>query len=92
MLQSRLRQVGIGFMGIGKMGFNMAENLIRAGYQLVVYDKDLHAVDKLVDMGARGVGSPLELGTHPGQCSIYCTVQFCYSLVRASVSELCYER
>jgi 3-hydroxyisobutyrate dehydrogenase-like beta-hydroxyacid dehydrogenase len=73
MLQSKLRQVGIGFMGIGKMGFNMAENLMRAGYQLVVYDKDLHAVDKLVNMGARGVSSPIELGAHPGQCR-FCAV------------------
>lgn len=53
-------------MGIGKMGFNMAENLIRAGYQLVVYDKNVDAVDKLISMGARGVASPLELGTYPG--------------------------
>ena len=30
----------IGFIGIGAMGTPMAANLVRAGYELVIYDSD----------------------------------------------------
>lgn len=43
----------IGFIGLGIMGKPMAENLIKAGYDLVVYDLNQDAVDKVVKAGAK---------------------------------------
>ena len=37
----------IGFIGLGIMGRPMAKNLIKAGYELVVYDVVGAAVDEL---------------------------------------------
>src|SRR6516164_3783463 len=38
----------IGFIGLGIMGRPMANNLLKAGYDLVVYDVVASAVDELV--------------------------------------------
>ncbi|NLX71592.1 MAG: 2-hydroxy-3-oxopropionate reductase [Clostridiales bacterium] len=42
----------IGFIGLGIMGKPMAKNLLKAGYQLVVYDINKQPVRELVDAGA----------------------------------------
>lgn len=42
----------IGFVGLGIMGFPMAENLIKAGFTLMVNDLDRHKVKSLVEKGA----------------------------------------
>ena len=44
--------VKIGFIGLGVMGKPMAKNLLKAGYQLVVYDIVNEKVDDLVQAGA----------------------------------------
>ena len=38
----------IGFVGLGIMGKPMAKNLIKAGYELIVYDFNREAVEDLV--------------------------------------------
>ena len=38
----------IGFIGLGIMGKPMARNLLKAGYQLVVYDINSEAVKELI--------------------------------------------
>ena len=43
----------IGFIGLGIMGKPMAENLLKAGYPLIVYDINPEAVKDLVKAGAR---------------------------------------
>src|SRR5262245_3799237 len=43
----------IGFIGLGNMGFPMARRLIEAGHQLIVYDTQKAAMDRLVALGAR---------------------------------------
>lgn len=43
----------IGFIGLGIMGKPMAKNLIRAGYELIVYDFNQDAVEELVSCGAK---------------------------------------
>jgi 3-hydroxyisobutyrate dehydrogenase len=48
----------IGFIGLGTMGRNAAANLLRAGFDLTVYDLRPEAVAGLVAHGARGAGSP----------------------------------
>lgn len=42
----------IGFIGLGIMGKPMAKNLIKAGYNLVVFDLNSDAVDNVVAVGA----------------------------------------
>jgi 2-hydroxy-3-oxopropionate reductase len=41
-----------GFIGLGIMGKPMARNLLKAGYQLIVYDINKEAVKELVEAGA----------------------------------------
>lgn len=47
----------IGFIGLGHMGGPMAINLVKAGYQLKVFDLVPEAMQKLVDAGATAVKS-----------------------------------
>jgi 2-hydroxy-3-oxopropionate reductase len=48
----------IGFIGLGIMGRPMAKNLIKAGYDLIVYDINKEAVKELVEFGAKEGTSP----------------------------------
>lgn len=52
----------LGFIGLGRMGKPMAENLLKAGYQVTVYNRSQGAVDELVSKGAQRAGSPAEVG------------------------------
>ncbi|MFX3647504.1 MAG: 2-hydroxy-3-oxopropionate reductase [Paenibacillus sp.] len=54
----------IGFIGLGIMGRPMSLNLIRAGYDVSVYDINQTAVMSLADAGARGATSPKEVAEH----------------------------
>jgi 3-hydroxyisobutyrate dehydrogenase len=47
----------IAFIGLGNMGAPMAHNLLRAGYQVSVYDLSAAAIDALASAGARGAAS-----------------------------------
>ncbi len=48
----------IGFIGLGIMGKPMAQNLLKAGFELTVYNRSKPAVDVLASMGAKAAGSP----------------------------------
>jgi 2-hydroxy-3-oxopropionate reductase len=48
----------VGFIGLGIMGKPMAQNLLRAGYPLVVLNRSRAAVDELVAEGAQAGDSP----------------------------------
>ena len=56
----------IGFIGLGIMGKPMARNLIEAGYSLVVYNRTASKAAELVELGARQVESPREVGAGAG--------------------------
>jgi 3-hydroxyisobutyrate dehydrogenase len=43
----------VGFIGLGRMGAPMAANVMRGGFELVVFDVRGEAVEPLVDRGAR---------------------------------------
>jgi 6-phosphogluconate dehydrogenase len=47
----------LGMIGLGRMGSNMAERLMKAGHELVVYDSHPTAVKALVSLGATGAGT-----------------------------------
>jgi 4-hydroxybutyrate dehydrogenase/sulfolactaldehyde 3-reductase len=42
----------IGFIGLGRMGFALASNLLRHKVDLIVYDLQPNPVAQLVDQGA----------------------------------------
>jgi 6-phosphogluconate dehydrogenase len=46
----------LGMIGLGRMGANMVERLMKAGHDLVVYDAHADAVARLVGLGAAGAG------------------------------------
>lgn len=48
----------IGFLGLGNMGRAMASNLIRAGHELVVYNRSRGAAESLAKDGARIADEP----------------------------------
>ncbi len=54
----------IAFIGLGNMGGSMAENLIKAGHKLTVYDLNKDVVEKLVSVGAKSADSALSALTN----------------------------
>jgi 2-hydroxy-3-oxopropionate reductase len=54
----------VGFVGLGLMGLPMARNLLRAGYQLTVYNRTAAKADSLVAEGAERAASPAEAAEH----------------------------
>src|SRR5579862_1961636 len=48
----------IGFAGLGKMGFGMARNLLRAGHELTVYNRSREKAEPLRQEGAHVADSP----------------------------------
>jgi len=46
----------LGMIGLGKMGGNMTERLIRGGHTVVAYDRSADAVQRAVGLGATGAG------------------------------------
>jgi 6-phosphogluconate dehydrogenase len=51
----------LGMIGLGRMGANMTERLLRAGHRMVVYDVNPNAVQQSVTLGAIGARSLEEL-------------------------------
>jgi 2-hydroxy-3-oxopropionate reductase len=52
----------VGFIGLGIMGRPMTVNLLKAGYNVTVYDINKEAIEKLVAAGAKGAATPKEVG------------------------------
>ncbi len=51
----------IGLIGLGKMGANMAERLLKGGHKVVGYDRDAQAVRRVMDQGNLGANSLADL-------------------------------
>ena len=47
----------LGMIGLGRMGANMAQRLLKAGHELVVFDSHPQAVQAIVAKGAKGATS-----------------------------------
>jgi 2-hydroxy-3-oxopropionate reductase len=60
-----------GFIGLGIMGKPMSKNLLKAGYQLVVYDVNAEAVRELAAAGAEIASSPREVAE---RCDVIVTM------------------
>lgn len=52
----------VGFIGLGIMGRPMTLNLLKAGYNVTVYDINKDAIEKLVAEGAKGAATQKEVG------------------------------
>lgn len=50
----------IGFIGLGSMGLPMAENLLKAGHELAVYNRTKEKTTGLAEKGARVAQTPAE--------------------------------
>ncbi|MGG1676660.1 2-hydroxy-3-oxopropionate reductase [Neobacillus sp. NRS-1170] len=48
----------IGFIGLGIMGKPMAKNLLKAGFELIVYNRSRPSMDELVLLGAQTASGP----------------------------------
>jgi 3-hydroxyisobutyrate dehydrogenase-like beta-hydroxyacid dehydrogenase len=53
--------VEIGFIGLGNMGFPMAQRLIHADHQVIAFDTRAQALARVVALGARAASSPKEV-------------------------------
>lgn len=61
----------IGFIGLGAMGRGMALNLLRAGFELCIWNRSVSKMDKLVEEGAIPAENPADLA-HRSEISIVC--------------------
>ena len=44
----------LGMIGLGRMGANMTERLVRGGHRVISYDRSSQAIQRVVDIGALG--------------------------------------
>ncbi len=51
----------VGFVGLGIMGAPMAANLLKAGFEVTVWNRTAARADPLIALGARVAGSPAEV-------------------------------
>ena len=59
-MSKQARQDTVAFVGLGMMGGPMAENLLKKGHPLVVYDIDKRKVDDFVKQGAEPATGPAD--------------------------------
>jgi len=57
----------VGFIGLGNMGGFMAQNILKAGYPLVVFDVNRTAVAALAAKGAKAAATPREVASQVQQ-------------------------
>lgn len=53
----------IGLIGVGNIGVHFATRLVGAGHELYVYDLNAEAVQRVVDLGAKRLGSAQEVAS-----------------------------
>jgi len=61
----------VGFIGLGIMGMPMARNLLKAGFEVVVYNRTASKAEALATAGAKKAGSPRELAE---ECPVVITM------------------
>jgi len=54
----------VGFIGLGSMGSALADNILQAGFDLMVYDVREEPMTEFVRRGAKAGGSAAEVGAH----------------------------
>jgi 3-hydroxyisobutyrate dehydrogenase len=61
----------VGFIGLGIMGMPMARNLLKAGFEVVAYNRTASKAEALAREGARKASSPKELAI---ECPVVITI------------------
>lgn len=56
-----MSRIRVGCIGLGTMGAPMAENLLKAGFDLTVYNRTLSKAERLISQGASLAHGPAEL-------------------------------
>jgi 3-hydroxyisobutyrate dehydrogenase-like beta-hydroxyacid dehydrogenase len=56
----------IGLIGLGSMGLPLGENLLKAGYQLRIYNRTMAKAQPLIDKGAQAVNCPSDVVASDG--------------------------
>ena len=51
----------LAMIGLGRMGGNMSERLMKGGHEVVVYDRSAEAVQKYVGLGAVGAAGDSDI-------------------------------
>ena len=62
-------RVGLGWIGVGRMGLALASRLLEAGHDVAVYNRTRSKAEPLAELGATIVDSPADLG-RPG-CRVH---------------------
>jgi 3-hydroxyisobutyrate dehydrogenase-like beta-hydroxyacid dehydrogenase len=52
----------VGFIGLGQMGFGMAENLLKTGYDVLAYDVAAEPLARFAARGGRAARHPAQIG------------------------------
>jgi 3-hydroxyisobutyrate dehydrogenase-like beta-hydroxyacid dehydrogenase len=65
-MNSQSRDKTVGFVGLGMMGGPMADNILKKGHSLVVYDIDAQKVERLVGQGAQRGEGPADVAQRAG--------------------------
>lgn len=53
--------IKVGYIGLGLMGKSIAQNILKAGFPIVVHNRSRQAVDELISAGAFCANSPAEV-------------------------------
>jgi 6-phosphogluconate dehydrogenase len=53
----------LGMIGLGKMGGNMTERLMKGGHQVVVFDRSPEAIARYVSLGSQGAPDAADMTT-----------------------------
>jgi 3-hydroxyisobutyrate dehydrogenase-like beta-hydroxyacid dehydrogenase len=61
MAEANLRAHKLGWIGVGRMGYRLAERLLEAGCDLAIYNRTRSKAEPLAEMGAWIVDSPADL-------------------------------
>jgi 2-hydroxymethylglutarate dehydrogenase len=65
LIQRQIKETGmatsVGFIGVGNMGNPMAYNVLRAGFPMIVHDRNSQAMENLLQAGAKGSASAREV-------------------------------
>lgn len=61
----------VGFIGMGNMGFPMAQNILKAGFPLTIYNRTKERGAGLIELGSKWADSPAQLAE---QCDIIVTM------------------
>ena len=61
---NREYDVELGMIGLGRMGANMVERLVRGGHRVIGYDRSAEAVQRVTSIGAEGADSLQTLVAH----------------------------